>query len=144
VTRVDLGDCTVTPGFVDAHLHTASSGLRHLKDVNADLRSIASIQSAIRERAARTPPGQWVVGFMYDDTKTAEGRPLSRADLDAAAPQHPVIVNHRGGHTSYVNSRALQIADVNEKTPDPEGGKFGVCSTRRRGAIPVFESSTAR
>jgi len=124
VTRVDLGGRTVVPGFIDAHLHTASSGLRHLKDVNCNLRSIGAITAAIHERAARTPPGQWVVGFMYDDTKTDEGRPLTRADLDAAAPNHPVIVNHRGGHTSYVNSRAMQIADVNEKTPDPEGGKF--------------------
>lgn len=124
VTRVDLAGSTVVPGFIDAHLHTASSGLRHLKDVNADLRSIPAIQAAIRERAAKTPPGQWIVGFMYDDTKTAEGRPLTRADLDAAAPNHPVIINHRGGHTSYVNSRAMEVADVNEKTPDPEGGKF--------------------
>src|SRR5262249_25755766 len=122
--RVDLGGRTVVPGFIDAHLHTASSGLRHLKEVNCDLRSIAAIQAAIRERAAKTPPGEWVLGFMYDDTKTAEGRPLSKADLDAAAPGHPVLINHRGGHTSYVNSRAMQIADVNEKTPDPEGGKF--------------------
>jgi predicted amidohydrolase YtcJ len=124
VARVDLGGRTVVPGFIDAHLHTASSGLRHLKEVNCDLRSIAAIQAAIRERAAKTPAGQWVLGFMYDDTKTAEGRPLSKADLDAAAPGHPVLINHRGGHTSYVNSRAMQIADVNEKTPDPEGGKF--------------------
>jgi predicted amidohydrolase YtcJ len=124
LAKVDLGGRTVTPGFIDAHLHTASSGLRHLKEVNCDLRSIAAIQAALRERAGKTPPGQWVVGFMYDDTKTSEGRPLTKADLDAAAPGHPVIVNHRGGHTSYVNSRALQIADVNEKTPDPEGGKL--------------------
>lgn len=124
VNRIDLGGRTVVPGFIDAHLHTASSGLRHLKEVNCDLRSIAAIQAAIRERAAKTEPGQWVVGFMYDDTKTAEGRPLTKADLDAAAPHHPVLVNHRGGHTSYVNSRAMAIADVNEKTPDPQGGKF--------------------
>lgn len=124
IPRVDLGGRTVVPGFIDAHLHTASSGLRHLQEVNCDLRSIAAIQSALRERAAKTPPGQWVLGFMYDDTKTAEGRPLTKADLDAAVPGHPVLVNHRGGHTSYVNSRALAIADVNEKTPDPEGGKF--------------------
>ncbi|HLJ44958.1 MAG TPA: amidohydrolase [Bryobacteraceae bacterium] len=124
VKKIDLGGRTVYPGFIDAHLHTASSGLRHLKEVNCDLRSIAAIQAAIRERAAKTPPGNWVVGFMYDDTKTEDGRPLRVADLDAAAPNHPVFINHRGGHTSWVNSRALNIADVNDKTPDPPGGKF--------------------
>src|SRR5205085_3916394 len=97
IARVDLGGKTVLPGFIDAHLHTAESGLRLLKDVNADLRSIAAIQEAIRDRARSTPPGQWIVGFMYDDTKTAEGRPLARQDLDAAAPNHPVFVRHRGG-----------------------------------------------
>src|SRR5205809_170577 len=60
VPRVDLGGRTVVPGFIDAHLHTASSGLLHLKQVNCDLRSIAAIQAAIRERAAKTPPGEWV------------------------------------------------------------------------------------
>jgi hypothetical protein len=135
VPRVDLGGRTVVPGFIDAHLHTASSGLLHLKQVNCDLRSIAAIQAAIKERAAKTPPGQWVLGFMYDDTKTAEGRPLTKADLDAAAPGHPVMITHRGGHTSYVNSRAYAIADVNEATPDPEGGKFERASGKLTGRI---------
>src|SRR5215831_9042524 len=133
--RIDLGGRTVLPGFIDAHLHTASSGLLHLKQVNCDLRSIAAIQAAIRERAAKTPPGEWVQGFMYDDTKTAEGRPLTKADLDAAAPGHPVMITHRGGHTSYVNSRAYAIADVNEATPDPEGGKFQRAGGKLTGRI---------
>jgi len=122
--KVDLGGRTVVPGFIDGHTHVASSGLRHLRQVDCDLRSIADIQAAIRQRAANTPKGQWVVGFKYDDTKTAEGRKLNRADLDAAAPDHPVFVEHRGGHTAYVNSAALQIADVNNSTPDPAGGRF--------------------
>ena len=124
VKRIDLGGKTVVPGFIDAHLHTASSGLRHLKEVDCDLRSISAIQAAIRERAAKTPAGQWVIGFKYDDTKTSDGRALTIADLDAAAPHHPVIITHRGGHTSWVNTLALQAADVNEKTPDPPGGRF--------------------
>lgn len=122
--RVDLGGATVTPGFVDAHLHFASSGLLHLKEVDCDLRSIAAIQEAIRARAAKVGPGKWIQGFKYDDTKTSDGRALTIKDLDAAAPDNPVIITHRGGHTSWVNSRALEIADVNERTPDPPAGKF--------------------
>ena len=122
--RVNLGGRTVVPGFIDAHTHPAVAGRMHLRQVDCDLRSIAAIQAAIRERAARTPPGQWVLGFKYDDTKTSEGRPLTREDLDAAAPNHPVHVSHRGGHTAYVNSLALKAAGVTEETPDPPGGRF--------------------
>jgi predicted amidohydrolase YtcJ len=121
---VDLGGKTVVPGFIDAHSHPASSGLRHLREVDCDLRSIAEIQAAIAKRAAQTPPGEWVLGFKYDDTKTAERRPLTRQDLDRVAGNHPVAISHRGGHSLYVNSLALDKADVNDKTPDPAGGRF--------------------
>lgn len=123
--KVDLGGKTVVPGFIDAHSHPGSAGRSHLRQVDCDLRSIAEIQAALRQRAAQTPAGQWVLGFKYDDTKTSEGRPLTRADLDAAAPAHPVFVRHRGGHTAWVNSPALKAAGVDEKTPDPPGGHFG-------------------
>ena len=123
-TRVDLGGKTVVPGFIDAHSHPASAGLSHLRMVDCDLRSIAAIQAALRERADKTPPGQWVLGFKYDDTKTAEGRFLNTGDLDAVSTQHPIFVEHRGGHTAYVNSLALQEAGVSEETPDPPGGRF--------------------
>src|SRR5688500_5125143 len=122
--QIDLGGRTVVPGFIDAHTHPAVSGRMHLRQVDCDLRSIAAIQDALRARAAKTPPGGWVLGFKYDDTKTAEGRPLTRADLDAAVPGHPVHVAHRGGHTAFVNSAALAAAKVDEKTPDPKGGRF--------------------
>ena len=120
----DLEGKTVVPGFIDAHSHPAQAGLQHLRMVDCDLRSIAEIQAALRKRAAVTPPGQWVLGFKYDDTKTSDGRPLTRDDLDAAAPYHPVFVEHRGGHTAYLNSFAFKLARVSEQTPDPPGGKF--------------------
>ncbi|MBL7846146.1 MAG: amidohydrolase [Cyclobacteriaceae bacterium] len=122
--KVDLGKKTVLPGFIDAHSHPAMSGAMHLKQVDCDLRSIAAIQSAIRQRTASTPAGKWVLGFKYDDTKTSDGRPLSMADLDDAAPNHPVLINHRGGHTNYGNSMAFRLAGVTDKTPDPQGGSF--------------------
>jgi predicted amidohydrolase YtcJ len=122
--KIDLAGNTVLPGFIDAHTHPAMSGLDHLRMVDCDLRSIADILSALRKRAAQTPPGEWVLGFKYDDTKTADDRPLTIADLDGAVPDHPVLVEHRGGHTAWVNSLALKVAKVDKHTPDPPGGRY--------------------
>ena len=122
--RLDLGKFPVLPGFIDAHMHVAASGLEHLQSVDTDLPSIAAIKDAIRKRAAQTPAGNWVLGFKYDDTKMAEGRPINRRDLDEAAPNNPVYIRHRGGHTAFVNSAALNKADVNDKTANPAGGAY--------------------
>jgi len=122
--KIDLGMKTVLPGFIDAHSHPAMAGVMHLRMVDCDLRSIAAIGRALRERAAKTPAGEWVLGFKYDDTKTSDGRPLTIGDLDAALPDHPVRIEHRGGHTIYCNSLAFEKAGITDKTPDPPGGKI--------------------
>src|SRR5882724_9863917 len=105
--KVDLAGKTVLPGFVDAHSHPEEAGLLHLRMVVCHLRSIGDILKALRDRAGKTPPGQWVLGFKYDDTKITDGRPLTLQDLDSALPDHPVFVEHRGGHTAWTNSLAL-------------------------------------
>ncbi len=122
--KVDLGSKTVLPGFIDAHSHPAYSGVKHLQMVDCDLRSISEIKEAVRQRAAKTPKGKWVEGFKYDDTKTSEGRKINMADLDDAAPDHPVRIEHRGGHTNFCNSLAFKIAGISEMTPNPKGGEF--------------------
>src|SRR5215468_2573971 len=122
--KIDLGGYTVLPGFIDAHSHPAEAGLNHLRMVDCDLRSIAEILAALHKQAAKVPPGQWVLGFKYDDTKTSDGRPLTLKDLDEALPQHPVFVEHRGGHTAWVNSLALKLTKIDDNTPDPAGGKY--------------------
>lgn len=122
---IDAQGMTIVPGFIDAHCHPASSGLDQLVHVDCNLRSIAEIKKAIGARAEKTRPGGWVIGFKYDDTKLEDGRPLTRGDLDEAAPNHPVRVTHRGTHTAVFNSAAMRLAGVNRNTPDPEGGKLG-------------------
>ena len=71
--KIDIGYKTVLPGFIDAHTHPAYSGIKHLKMVDCDLRSIKDIKAAIKLKASQTPKGNWVEGFKYDDTKTVEG-----------------------------------------------------------------------
>jgi predicted amidohydrolase YtcJ len=124
VKKIDLGGKSVLPGFIDAHCHPSAAGVDMVVTVNCDLPSIAAIQAALRERATKTPREQWVIGSKYDDMKGAEGRMLTRADLDAAVPDVPVMVMHRGGHTTFYNSAAFRAAGIDEKTPDPPGGKF--------------------
>jgi predicted amidohydrolase YtcJ len=123
-TILDAEGMTVTPGFIDAHSHPASGGVRELVSVNLDLRSIGAIQDAIRKRASSTPPGEWILGFKYDDTKVREGRQITRKELDEAAPDHPVFISHRGGHVYWYNSKGFEKAGVTVNTPDPPGGKI--------------------
>jgi predicted amidohydrolase YtcJ len=121
-TRViDAAGTTVVPGFMDCHCHP--SGVNELYEVNANLRSVKEIQEALRKKLATTEPGFWINGYMFDDTKLSDG-PLTRAALDAVSTNHPIGVHHRGGHTSFYNSKAFELANVTRATPDPHDGRF--------------------
>ena len=120
--RIDARGMTVTPGFIDSHSHPLFA--EEAVGANVNLRRIDDVKDALAQKAANTPPGHWVRGVMYDDTKFEDERPLNRRDIDDAVPDHPVYVGHRGGHTGVVNSMAFEIAGVDESTPDPEGGRF--------------------
>ena len=120
--RVDGRGMTVTPGFIDAHSHPLFA--EEAVGVNVNLRRIDDVKAALAGKAANTPPGHWVRGVMYDDTKFEDERPLNRQDIDDVVPDHPVYVGHRGGHTGVVNSMAFEMAGVSNDTPDPEGGRF--------------------
>jgi predicted amidohydrolase YtcJ len=122
-TRViDARGQTLLPGFIDAHSHPLLQSVATGVDVG--LASIAEVKAALARQSAATPPGHWVIGIMYDDTKFREGRALTRRDIDEVVATHPVIVRHRGGHTAVVNSRAFELAGITRDTPDPVGGKF--------------------
>ena len=68
--------------------------------------------------------GTWVEGYFFDDTKVKDNRQLNLHDLDRVSKDHPVVVRHRGGHTAFYNSKALQMADINRNTPNPPGGTY--------------------
>jgi predicted amidohydrolase YtcJ len=123
-SKIDIGGKTITPGFIDAHSHPAQSGVAHLKNVDCDLRSIQAIKNAIKSKSNNKAPGEWILGFKYDDTKTTDSRYINRYDLDNVTKDHPIAIRHRGGHTVYVNSNALLLAKIDKNTADPAGGQI--------------------
>src|SRR5262249_7254391 len=86
--------------------------------------TIASIIDKLRAKARETPPGSWVEGDFFDDTKVQDKRALNIRDLDHVSRDHPVAVRHRDGHTSYYNSKASEVAGVTRNTPDSAAGTF--------------------
>ncbi len=120
--RIDARGMTVTPGFIDSHSHPLLA--EEAVGVNVNLPRIEDVKQALKGKAAQTPPGHWVRGVMYDDTKFEDERPLNRNDIDDVVRDHPVYVAHRGGHTAVVNSKAFETAGITIDTPDPVGGRF--------------------
>ena len=124
----DARQMTIVPGFIDCHNHAPGDMLLYEVAVGnpfvVEFVTIASIVDKLRAKARATPPGTWVEGYFFDDTKVKDKRQLNVHDLDQVSTDHPVAVHHRGGHTSYYNSKALAMADINKNTPNPPGGTF--------------------
>jgi predicted amidohydrolase YtcJ len=124
----DAKQMAIVPGFIDCHNHAPGNTLLYDVVVGnpyvVESVTIASIVDKLRARARETPPGTWVEGYFFDDTKLKDNRPLNRHDLDGVSTDLPVVVHHRGGHTAFYNSKALEMADINKGTPNPAGGTF--------------------
>ena len=117
---VDAQQATITPGFIDTHCHV--SGVNELYAVNANVRRVRELLANLQQKADKSPAGQWVSAVMFDDTKLDV--PLTRQHLDEVSREHPIVVGHRGGHTSWYNSKAFELAGVTKETPDPDHGRF--------------------
>jgi len=119
---VDLRGKAVLPGFIDAHIHLVSEAYRSYYIDAEGCASEDEVTALVRERAAQTPAGQWILGGQWDKNLWPGQRFPTKASLDAAAPAHPVALWSKDGHLLWVNTLALQHARISAKTPDPANG----------------------
>ncbi len=123
----DMEGRTIMPGFCDAHGHIILlASMLDWEDLNAppigECRTLEDCLSRLRERAARTPAGQWILARGFDDTLMREKRFPTRQELDAVTSDHPVFVQHISIHLGVLNSAGFAALGIDEHTPDPEGG----------------------
>ncbi len=144
---IDAEGKTITPGFIDAHLHVnpvypENHRLGIIDLTPPRVSSMDDLIAIMKKKAAITPAGQWVVGSRYFDTKIG-GHPTAK-DLDKISTVHPIMVRHSSGHVGAVNSYALKMANITRQTPNPPGGAFdrlpngepnGVCREGASGII---------
>ena len=125
-TVSDLGGKMAMPGIHDMHIHPVSATLNELYGCKfpATL-SLDAIGQKVRECAARQPRGTWIRGGVYGVHLLESERKPHKSILDAAAPEHPVLLRSSGGHSAWVNSRALETAGIDKDTPDPTNGEIG-------------------
>lgn len=125
---IDLGGRTVLPGFIDVHTHPTYVAMNVLA-VPCTIPVVGSIAEMIgalkKHPNYGKGPNDWIEGFGYDESKLAEHRTPTVADLDKVSTTQPVYVMRSDCHSGICNTRALEIAGITRDTPDPEGGHFG-------------------
>jgi len=130
-TRVmSLEGAFVTPGLIDGHAHLTGIGqaLQQLDLSGAE--TWEEIVSLAEKTASEAQPGEWILGRGWHQAKwehppspEVEGLPL-HADLSLVTPENPVLFTHASGHSCLANAKAMELAGITNKTPDPEGGEI--------------------
>jgi predicted amidohydrolase YtcJ len=130
-------DGIVIPGLIEPHMHiwTSLVNLDWTDLSHEACPSFDDVVATVKAAAAKTPAGQYVLGKLFDPSLYPGEPPLTRAILDQAVPDHPVLVMNASMHYLYANSAAFAAAGISDTTPDPAGGSFGRVDGKLNGII---------
>lgn len=117
---IDLAGRTVLPGYIDTHIHLGGHSRRYIDF--RETKSLVELKQQVRDKAKELGAGEWITGGDWNEYHFAEQRKPLRGDLDEAAPNNPVVLTRAGAHSSVGNSKALELADINKATPNPDRG----------------------
>ncbi|HEX6640856.1 MAG TPA: amidohydrolase, partial [Thermoanaerobaculia bacterium] len=120
----NAGNATILPGLTDAHGHLYGLGVS-LDVVNlVGTTSFDEVIARVKKRADAAEPGTWIFGRGWDQNDWPVQEFPTAAALDAAIPDHPVLLERVDGHATLANSAAMRAAGVNAATQDPDGGRI--------------------
>lgn len=125
---VDLKGQTLMPGFVEPHVHVFVTtfferiGL-NLSNFDLPYDTMETLSQKLKAGLKDVPPGGWLFAFGVDPSRTTPFMAeLTANDLDKVSKDVPIFVVNQSGHIAYVNHKALEIAGITDKTPNPKGG----------------------
>ncbi|MEU1370147.1 amidohydrolase [Streptomyces sp. NPDC005803] len=120
---VDLTGRLLLPGFQDAHIHPVAAGQELAQCDLTDADDAPATLAAVRAYADANPEREWITGGGWSMDAFAGGAP-TRQQLDTAVPDRPACLVNRDHHGAWVNSRALALAGITARTPDPADGRI--------------------
>lgn len=120
--RIDLKGRRVLPGFHDSHVHLLGSGQRLSEVALKDAADEAEFGRRVREFDRKLPRDRWLLGGEWDHDRTFGGKLPTAALLDKYVPDRPAFLRRYDGHMAVVNTRALRMAGITDRTADPTGG----------------------
>ncbi|SDE68670.1 amidohydrolase [Kordiimonas lacus] len=124
--RINLKGRALLPGLIEPHTHpVATAQFGATVDVSGFTHSSrASIMAALEEAADGFTAGGWILAFGWDPVMVDDLEPPTLKELDAIAPERPLVILTQMMHDAYANSAALKAAGITETTPNPMGGEF--------------------
>lgn len=128
VKLIDIKGHTLMPSFIDAHSHFSGYAFSLLQIPLEHAESVADVQAAIKDYIARNQPqtGTWLTAKGYDHNRLKEQRHMTLQELDQAASDYPLVIQHQSGHLGIFNSLALERLGVTPQTLALEGGRIQV------------------
>jgi predicted amidohydrolase YtcJ len=124
VETVQLHERFVMPGFNDAHVHLGAAGRDMLSLRLYGATSIEDLKTLVKAAVAAHKEGEWITGSGWDHTRWPEKQFPNKWELDDVAPKNPVFLVHVSAHVAVANSLALQLAELTNDSPNPDGGEF--------------------
>ncbi|MCP3025387.1 amidohydrolase [Halobacillus sp. A5] len=118
----DLKGAVMYPGFTDSHLHIMGHGERLMRLDLSFMKSAEEVLQALSQHAEQLEPGEWIIGDGWNENQWEDRRVIHRRELDLISSDHPMMLTRVCRHALLANSEALQLAQVTEKTTDPQGG----------------------